>query len=99
MAHFTDWFPTLLNMADVDVPAELALDGVDITPVLRGDGGGIYPQRCWQWNRYVPLGSCNAAIRDGDWKLMRPRIAEAMEVLPDGRYCPRPRGQIFPRTI
>ncbi len=82
MAHFTDWFPTLLNMAQVDAPAELALDGVDIAPVLRGDGGADYPQRCWQWNRYVPLGNCNAAIRDGDWKLLRPRIAEAMEVSP-----------------
>lgn len=82
MAHFTDWFPTLLSMAEVDAPAELALDGVDITPVLRGEGGLVYPQRCWQWNRYVPLGSCNAAIRDGDWKLLRPRIYEAMEVSP-----------------
>ena len=82
MAHFTDWFPTLLSLAEVDAPAELALDGVDITAVLRGEGGGNYPQRCWQWNRYVPLGSCNAAIRDGDWKLLRPRIAEAMEVSP-----------------
>ena len=82
MAHFTDWFPTLLSLADVDVPAELALDGVDIAPVLRGEGGGSYPQRCWQWNRYVPLGTCNAAIRDGAWKLLRPRIAEAMEVSP-----------------
>lgn len=82
MAHFTDWFPTLLNMAGLDAPAELALDGVDIAPVLRGERGRIYPQRCWQWNRYRPIVSCNAAIRDGDWKLLRPRIPEAMEVLP-----------------
>ena len=82
MAHFTDWFPTLLSMAQVDAPAELALDGVNITPVLRGEASGDYPQRCWQWSRYLPLGSCNAAIREGDWKLLRPRIAEAMEVLP-----------------
>ncbi len=82
MAHFTDWFPTLLNMAGVDAPAELALDGVDITPVLRGERGRIYPQRFWQWNRYVPVGACNAAMRDGDWKLLRPTIKEAMEVSP-----------------
>ena len=82
MAHFSDWFPTLLNMADVDAPADLALDGVDITPVLRGERGGIYPQRFWQWNRYVPVSACNAAMRDGDWKLLRPTIKEAMEVSP-----------------
>ena len=78
--HYTDWFPTLLNLVGVDVPDELALDGVDIAPVLRGEEGGIYPQRFWQWNRYTPVGTCNAAMRDGDWKLLRPRIAEAMEV-------------------
>ncbi len=82
MAHFTDWFPTLLSMAGIDAPAELALDGVDITPVLRGERGGIYPQRFWQWNRYVPFGACNAAMRDGDWKLLRPVIKEVMEVSP-----------------
>lgn len=82
MAHFTDWFPTLLNMAGVELPADLAIDGVDITPLLRGEGGGNYPQRCWQWNRYVPFGACNAAMRAGDWKLLRPVIKEAMEVSP-----------------
>ena len=82
MAHFTDWFPTLLNLAGLAAPAELALDGVDITPVLRGERGGIYPRRFWQWNRYVPFGACNAAMRDGDWKLLRPTIKEAMEVSP-----------------
>ena len=80
MAHFCDWFPTLLNLAGVEIPADRALDGVDITPALRGENGGVYPQRCWQWNRYTPLGECNAAIRDGDWKLLRPLIPEAMQV-------------------
>ena len=82
MAHFTDWFPTLVSMAGVEAPADLVLDGVDIMPVLRGESGGIYPQRFWQWNRYVPIDSCNAAMRDGDWKLLRPIIKEAMEVSP-----------------
>ena len=80
MAHFTDWYPTLLNLAGVDMPADRPIDGVDITPALRGESGGVYPQRCWQWNRYTPLGACNAAIRDGDWKLLRPLIPEAMQV-------------------
>ncbi len=82
MAHFADWFPTLLGLAGVDVPTDLALDGVDIAPTLRGETGAAYPQRFWQWNRYTPVGTCNAAMRDGDWKLLRPRIPEAMEVHP-----------------
>ena len=81
MAHFSDWTPTLLSMAGVDLPDDLALDGIDISPVLRNENVD-YPQRCWQWNRYRPLSSCNAALRDGDWKLLRPRINEAMQVLP-----------------
>ena len=80
MAHFTDWFPTLLNLAGLAPPADIALDGVDITDVLRGEGPGDYPPRCWQWNRLTPVGTSNAALRDGDWKLLRPLIAEAMEV-------------------
>ena len=82
MVHFTDWFPTLLQLAGVTAPAELALDGVDISPALRAERGGIYPQRFWQWNRYTPVGACNAAMRDGDWKLLRPQIPEAMAVSP-----------------
>lgn len=82
MAHFCDWFPTLLRIAGLAAPAELALDGLDILPVLRGENGGVYPRRFWQWNRYVPVGACNAAMRDGDWKLLRPAIMEAMQVSP-----------------
>ncbi len=80
MAHYTDWLPTLLNLTGVQAPEQLDLDGVDITKVLRGEGDGLYPQRFWQWNRYEPVGECNAAMRDGDWKLLRPQIAEAMQV-------------------
>lgn len=82
MAHFTDWLPTLLNLADVDKPDGHALDGIDITPMLRGERASMTSQRFWQWNRYTPVGSCNAAMRDGDWKLVRPQIREAMQVSP-----------------
>lgn len=78
MVHFTDWFPTLLAMAGVPVPAHLKLDGVNVLPVLRGEGGKTETRRFWQWNRYTPLATCNAAMRDGDWKLVRPIINEAM---------------------
>lgn len=82
MAHFVDWLPTLLGLAGLEMPAGLALDGLDIAPALRGAAAAAYPQRFWQWNRYEPVGSCNAAMRDGDWKLLRPQIAAAMAVSP-----------------
>jgi len=81
MVHFADWLPTILAMAGVEKPAEsLPLDGVNVLPLLRGEAAQGCATRCWQWNRYTPLVECNAAIRDGDWKLVRPSIPEAMAV-------------------
>ncbi|MDQ1374641.1 MAG: arylsulfatase, partial [Actinomycetota bacterium] len=80
LVHFTDWLPTLLAAAGISPPDDLVLDGVDVLPVLRGEPGHVPTTRFWQWNRYEPVGTCNAAMRDGNWKLVRPAIAEAMEV-------------------
>jgi len=83
MTHFTDWLPTLAAAANVEIPRELSLDGGDVLPVLRGEGGTVETRRFWQWNRYEPVVTCNAAMRDGDWKLVRPVIAEAMATDPE----------------
>ena len=40
-------------------------------------------QRFWQWNRYDPIPTSNAAFRDGDWKLVRPVIKEASSTDPE----------------
>jgi len=81
--HFTDWLPTLLAAAGAAPPPDLALDGIDVLPLLRGERGRVCEQRFWQWNRYAPAPECNAAMRDGRWKLVRPAIAALMEVSPD----------------
>ena len=80
MVHFVDWLPTLLAAAGADAPAELDIDGADVLGALRGEGGEVPSVRFWQWNRYTPVGTCNAAMRDGKWKLVRPVIREAMIV-------------------
>lgn len=85
VAHHTDWFPTLLAMAGVDYDSPRKLDGANLLPALRGEEGEVPSTRCWQWNRYTPLVESNAAIRDGDWKLVRPEIAEAVDT-PDMRW-------------
>ncbi|MBN1348179.1 sulfatase-like hydrolase/transferase [candidate division KSB1 bacterium] len=86
MVHFCDWFPTLLSAVEVDIPRDLKLDGVNVFPVLKGESRKVETRRFWQWNRYTPLVTCNAAMRDGEWKLVRPAIREAMQ-LPDGYNC------------
>ncbi len=48
--------------------------------VLRGDTTGVDPVRFWQNNRYEPRIESNAAMRDGNWKLVRPALAETMTV-------------------
>jgi arylsulfatase A len=83
--HMCDWLPTILSMAGITPPKDLKLDGVDQTSALRGEGTSYHPQRCWQWNRYDPLIEYNAAIRDGDWKLVRPFVPEALDV-PDIKW-------------
>lgn len=85
MAHFTDWFTTLLALAEIDPPKDRVIDGINLLPTLRGESNNVCDRRFWQWNRYTPVKECNAAIRDGDWKLIFPTIPEAMQVF-DGEW-------------
>jgi len=80
MIHFTDWLPTFLAAAGAEPPPALHLDGVDVLPLLRGENDRVPEQRFWQWNRYAPVGECNAAMRDGRWKLVRPAVGALMAV-------------------
>lgn len=82
MVHFVDWLPTLLAAAGLEIPKGLALDGQNVLPVLRGMADKVQTRRFWQWNRYPPLVISNAAMRDGEWKLVRPRMSETMRVPP-----------------
>jgi arylsulfatase A-like enzyme len=80
MIHFTDWLPTLLALASAEPPRDLKLDGINVMPALQGEHGKVPTERFWQWNRYTPDAECNAAMRDGCWKLVRPAIRELMQV-------------------
>jgi arylsulfatase A len=80
LVHFTDWMPTLLAVAGAEPPRDVRIDGINVWPLLRGEDGHVPSRRFWQWNRYRPAGGCNAAMRDGDWKLVRPAIDEVMRV-------------------
>ena len=70
--HGTDWFPTLLAAAGISVPGHLKIDGENILPALLDEtdtADKTKAKRFWQWNRYTPEVTCNAAMRDGNWKL------------------------------
>ncbi|MFW5846435.1 MAG: sulfatase, partial [Planctomycetota bacterium] len=57
-----DLLPTMLALAGVSCPSGLQLDGVDLSPVLRGTGE--LPGRRLFWRH-----AGTRAVRDGDWKL------------------------------
>lgn len=78
MVHFSDWLPTLLSAAGIEVPKNPEIDGWNVLPALRGEKGKVNTKRFWQWNRYTPVVTSNAAMRDGEWKLVRPAIKETM---------------------
>lgn len=81
VVHFTDWVPTLLGFVGGSDLVRLPGDGRDVGALLRG-GPLIESQPfCWQWSRYQPHPTCNAAIRDGNWKLRFPAVPEILRVL------------------
>lgn len=99
MLHFTDWLPTLAGAAGIPLPAGVALDGHDVLGVLRGDRGEVDPVRFWQNNRYEPRLESNAAMRDGNWKLVRPPIPETMTVDDPDRLVDRGLNQRLPDRV
>ncbi len=70
-----DVMPTLLSVAGIDPPAERPLDGIDLTPVLKGTG--MLPDRALFWASLSNSGGRAEAMREGNWKLVvnHPRAA------------------------
>ena len=68
-----DWFPTLLEMADVDLPDDLTVRGHSIVPLLRGEQG---EELAWDNNLYAEYSMRHGttvdmrAWRTPEWKLM-----------------------------
>ena len=67
-----DYYPTILDIAQLPLPSEQSFDGMSLKPLLSGDNflerGGIF----WHYPHYGNQGgSPSAAIRKGDWKLIR----------------------------
>lgn len=67
----TDFYPTMLEMAGLSLRPRQHKDGVSLVPLLKGkmlDRGAIY----WHYPHYGNQGgSPGAAIREGDWKLIK----------------------------
>ncbi|MFI3306774.1 MAG: sulfatase [Rikenellaceae bacterium] len=65
-----DYYPTVMEFAGVDLPAEVKVDGVSIMPLLCGGAIAERPL-FWHYPHYGNQGGePSAIIRKGDWKLI-----------------------------
>lgn len=89
VVHFVDLFPTIIDLAGIEYRPAQPLDGHSVADVLTGSSkaADFSPPRFWQWNRGVPNYTHNAAMRDGDWKLVRPYVTRAFNPI-DSRRTP-----------
>jgi arylsulfatase A-like enzyme len=65
-----DFYPTLLELAQLSPPRDQVQDGESLAPLLR-DGSGLRRERLfWHFPCYVGSATPCIAIRDGDFKLI-----------------------------
>jgi len=78
--HFTDVAPTLMEVCGLEREDAPAFDGGSFAGLLSAEWSApMLPLlRYWQWNRKTPLYSHNAAVREGDWKLVRPYVTRGI---------------------
>ncbi|MEG1515508.1 MAG: sulfatase-like hydrolase/transferase [Clostridia bacterium] len=81
VVHGTDWLPTLLSLCGIALPEKISVDGMDVSGALRGEPS-VERTLFWQWNRYKPALGCNAAMREGDYKLVNEPVRSYLD-LPD----------------
>lgn len=68
-----DLFPTVLEMAGVPLPADRPIDGVSLTPLLKGDAEHLEREALfWHFPHYRHAGySPYSVVRAREWKLIR----------------------------
>lgn len=66
-----DFYPTILEALGQEAPADMPLDGISLTPVLR-DPSASLPREDLQWHypHYYFNTTPVTALRHGDWKLI-----------------------------
>ena len=78
-----DIFPTLLELAGVPIPKEITLDSQSILPILQGEAfqreKPLYWRNSYRWSWVGDL-TFEAAIREGDWKLVSDTLRTEFEL-------------------
>ncbi len=66
-----DFFPTICKMTGIELPVIDALDGLDLSPVLTGDGGLDREAIFWHFPHYRGRSAPYSIIRKGNFKLIK----------------------------
>lgn len=77
----TDFYPTILDLAGLPLDPEQHQDGVNLVPLLKGEGSPEREALFWHYPHYH--GSAwtpGAAVRAGDWKLIEFYEKEKIEL-------------------
>ncbi len=65
-----DWYPTLLELCNITLPQEQAIDGVSLVPLLQGEKIKARPL-FWHYPHYGNQGGePSSIIMEGNWKLI-----------------------------
>jgi arylsulfatase A-like enzyme len=67
----TDFYPTLLDLANVDLLPDQHMDGISLRPILEGKEMNVERPLFWHYPHYGNQGgNPSSIIRGGDWKLI-----------------------------
>ncbi|MEM6257167.1 MAG: sulfatase-like hydrolase/transferase [Planctomycetota bacterium] len=69
-----DIMPTVLELCRVGPPADVALDGNTLLPLLTGDFPSQHKVMYWAWGD-------GWAVREGPWKLIKPLRSDRMQLV------------------
>jgi arylsulfatase A-like enzyme len=83
--HIIDWYPTFVNLAGGSLEQPLRIDGVDILPVLTSNAKSPHTEIL------IPQSPTRAALRMGNWKLIRNLPDNSAAVEPETEKPPAKR--------
>lgn len=67
----TDFYPTLLDLADIDLLPEQHVDGISLKPILEGKQLDVQRPLYWHYPHYGNQGgNPSSIIRENNWKLI-----------------------------
>ncbi len=76
-----DWFPTMLSIAGISLPANIKFRGRDITPLLRGESVKWEDDLYVEWSQHHYTTTHLRMYRTTEWKLVRDFLNEGKDEL------------------